>query len=265
MDIKVYFPRDMGEAAKIIEESVGKRRLIVIFGKCSVDYEGRSESRLTEGERLIIIKEDGAFLVHRPTGYSPVNWQPDTSAIRVRVLDDGILELTAYRLKPREIVRVLFSEINTIISGKLVDAGEFVMYMDESEIRDLLYERPDLLEEGMKFIEKEKRLPAGSVDLFGYDKNKRPVIVEIKRVTASKDAVLQLYRYVESYMKSYGVKPRGILVAPSLTQSAIEAANKLGLEYKQVNIQKLWEIKKQIYGSRLHAGRTLLEFLKEKA
>ena len=91
------------------------------------------------------------------------------------------------------------------------------------------------------------------------------MIVEIKRVTASKDAVLQLYRYVESYMKSYGVKPRGILVAPSLTQSAIEAANKLGLEYKQVNIQKLWEIKKQIYGSRLHAGRTLLEFLKEKA
>ncbi len=264
MDVTVYFPKNVNEAAKVIEEGVARKKLTIILGKCSVEYEGRSESRLTEGERIIMIKEDGAFLVHRPIGYSPVNWQPDTSAIHVRILDNGSLEVSAYRQRPREIVKVVFSDIKAIIVGKLVDTGEFVMYLDEKEIRDLLFEKPDLLENGLRFVEKEKRLPVGSIDLFGYDKNSRPVIVEIKRVTASKEAVIQLYRYVESYSKVYGVKPRGLLVAPSFTPTAIETLNKLGLEYRTINIQKLWEIKKQMTKGKLVGGKTILEYLKGK-
>ncbi len=246
------------ELVEELRNAISKRMLIIIVGKCSVDYIGRSESRLTEGERLIIIKQDGAFLVHRPTGHSPVNWQPDTSYIDVRQTDRGI-EIIAFRRKPREIVRVLLSSIDFIGYGKLVDPGEFVMYLDELEIRDILYEHPEVIEEGLRFTEKEKKLDVGSIDLFGYDRSGRPVIVEIKRVTASREAVYQLLRYVESYQKAYGVRPRGILVAPQFTSSATEALERLGLEYRYINIQKLWSMKKKgIVESR---GRSILEFL----
>lgn len=256
------FPRDLKEAAEVIKKGIQQRHVVVIIGRCSIEYEGRSESRLSEGERLIIIKEDGAFIVHRPTGYAPVNWQPNTSAIRVEPMG-GMLVITAIRSSPREVVRVFFSEVKLVVSGRLVDTGEFIMYLDEHEIRDLLYEEPWIIEEGLRIVEKEKKLPIGSIDLFGYDSKGNPVIIEVKRVTASRDAVIQLYRYVGSYAKNYGVKPRGILVAPALTQKAVETAEKLGLEYKIVSIQKLWRMKKE-KKTGVSGEKSILEYFKKK-
>ncbi len=242
-----------------IRNAIASRKLVIILGECSVDYIGRSESRLSTGERLIIIKQDGAFLVHRPTGHSPVNWQPETSAIEVKKSDKGI-EITAIRRSPREIVRVYLNKIELVVISKLVDSGEFMMYLDEGELRDLLMYKPELIEDGLKIIEKEKKLPVGSIDLFGFDKNGRPVIIEVKRITASKEAVYQLYKYVESYYKNYGVKPRGILVAPGFTKSAIEALERLSLEYKQYSLQKLWNLKKELMNHRFK-GRSILDYL----
>ncbi len=259
----VVQPKDLREAEKAIKKGIQNKNVVIIIGRCSIEYEGRSESRLSEGERLVIIKEDGAFIVHRPTGYAPVNWQPNTSAIRVEHAEDTLV-VTAIRSSPREIVRVFFSDVKAVVMGKLVDTGEFIMYLDEHEIRDLIYEEPWIVEEGLKIIEKEKKLPVGSIDLFGYDSSGKPVIIEIKRVTASRDAVLQLYKYVESYARNYGVKPRGILVAPSLSQKAIETAEKLGLEYKVVNIQKLWKMKKEKKRVGIGGEKSILDFFRKQ-
>ena len=247
------------ECVEIIKNAVRNKELIIIFGKCTVDYQGRAASKLTEGERFVIIKQDGAIIIHRPTGYSPVNWQPSTSVIEVVERDDRVV-LTAIRNRPREIVWVYFSEIYCIIHGKLVDQGEFVMYMDEHEIRDILYENPELIEKGLRIIEKEKPIGNGYADLFGIDKNNVPVIIEIKRISASRDAVLQLFNYVKIYESKTGVKPRGILVAPNFTSSAIESIHKLGLEYKEINLQLLWKYKK---AKEIKHG-TILEFLEKK-
>ncbi len=215
---------------------------------------------MTSGERIVVIKQDGAFLVHRPTGHSPVNWQPDTSSIEVRATDSGV-DITAIRRSPREIVCVHLENIEFIMASKLVDHGEFIMYLDEGEIRDLLYMKPGIIEDGLRFVEKEKKLPVGSIDLFGYDRDGRPVVVEIKRVTASREAVHQLYRYVESYSKVYGVSPRGVLVAPGFTGKAIEALEKLGLEYRQVSIQKLWRLKKRLSLEKVEKSKSLLDYI----
>jgi len=259
MEFKViYKPKNFHEVVRELKKAISNHMLVIIVGKCSVDYMGRSESRLTEGERFIVIKQDGAFLVHRPTGHSPVNWQPDTSYIDVRLVDHSV-EIIAFRKKPREIVRVILSSIEFIGYGKLVDPGKFVMYLDELEIRDILFDHPEIIEDGLKFTEKEKKLDVGIVDLFGYDRRGRPVIVEIKRITASREAVHQLLRYVGAYQKSYGVKPRGILVAPQYTVSAIEALERLGLERKEINILKLWSMKKKSIEE--GKGKSILEFL----
>ena len=73
-------------------------------------YDGRANSTLENGERLLIIKSDGSLLVHRPVGYEPVNWQPAGGVFHVQIKDDG-LEVHGVRQKPRESVRVIFSEI----------------------------------------------------------------------------------------------------------------------------------------------------------
>ncbi len=46
---------------------------------CSVIYEGRARSKLGSGDRMIIIKSDGSFMVHQDRNLEPVNWQPPKS------------------------------------------------------------------------------------------------------------------------------------------------------------------------------------------
>jgi len=232
------------EYVEFIRKGLSHKELVIVIGECSVDYTGRGGSRLTDGERIVTIKQDGALLVHRPVGYKPVNWQPSTSVIEVKKLGDRIV-ITAIRSKPREIVNIYFKGIKLALRGKLRDHGEFVMYMDESEMRDILYEHPYLIEDGLRITEKEKPIGTGAADLFGYDRNGIPVIVELKRVTANREAVHQLYSYVKAYTDKAGVKPRGILVAPSISSTAIEALHRLKLEWKEVDLKKLWSFKRE--------------------
>jgi len=241
--LEVYRSSSLEDYAVVLRKCIEQREFVIIVGRCSVDYRGRGESKLASGERVVLLKQDGAVLVHRPTGYQPVNWQPSTSVIEVKVTG-GALQITAIRDKPREVLSISFDRIDLLIHGKLEDSGEFIMYVDELEMRDILFEHPEIIEEGLKIREKEKQIDGGSIDLFGYDKEGRPVIIELKRVTADREAVYQLYSYVKAYMDKTGVKPRGILVAPSFTQSALEALQRLKLEWREINLKKLWSLKR---------------------
>ena len=51
------------------------RAVRLIVARCSVDYTGRLTARLPEALRLLMIKADGAVLVHANAGgYKPLKW-----------------------------------------------------------------------------------------------------------------------------------------------------------------------------------------------
>lgn len=242
--IRVFSNKSLSDYANLINESIARRELIVVIGSCEVDYTGRGESKLTDGDRIVIIKSDGSIQIHRPEGYRPVNWQPDTSFIEARLTEEKLV-LTAIRDKPREILNITFNKIYLLIKGKLIDKGEFIMYLNESDIRDLIFFNPWLVEKGLRITGREKDVGAGAVDLIGVDSEGRPVLIEIKRATATRESVLQLYRYVEGFTKLTGSTPRGVLIAPSFTTQALDALIRLNLEYREVDLKKLWLLKKK--------------------
>lgn len=233
------------EAVGLIKKALAEKSTLVIIGECRVDYEGRSSSRLEPGERVIIVKQDGAVLVHRPTGYSPVNWQPTTSTIEVTYKPDVGLLLHAVRDTPREYLTVVFSRIDLVITKRLVDKGEFTMYVDEDVMRDVIVENPWIVEEGLEVLEVEKPIGDGRVDVHGVDRNGRHVLIELKRITATRECAVQLYKYVEAFKKERGELPRGILVAPSFSPSALETLLRLNLEYKYADLKRIWELAKK--------------------
>lgn len=241
----------------LIRRAIGERNTVIVIGECSVEYEGRSTSRLGKGDRVLMIKQDGSVLVHRPTGYSPVNWQPDTSVIEAWINERGELSILAVRSKPREVLNISFSRVDSVIIARLRDDAEFTMYLDEAEMKRVLVGNPELIEPGFRVVEDEKRLGSGQADIYGVDKEGRPVIVELKRITASRDAVLQLYGYVKAYEATYGKRPRGILIAPSFSPSAIETLLRLQLEYRQVDLRELYRlaVEKGLRRSLLEYGR----------
>ncbi|HUK27893.1 MAG TPA: hypothetical protein VLV31_05680, partial [Candidatus Acidoferrales bacterium] len=73
MGLSVRVKPTLSDAADFLEKAFRGRNFALVIGTCRVDYEGRASSTLESGERILVVKEDGSVLVHRPTGYEPVN------------------------------------------------------------------------------------------------------------------------------------------------------------------------------------------------
>jgi hypothetical protein len=245
------------EAAKLIENAFAKRRTLIIAGTCHVHYVGRASSTLEPGERILIIKADGSLLVHRPIGYEPVNWQPSGSIFHVKA-NETSLEVHAVRQKPRENVKVTFSNVLVVSALSLNDSGEFLLYASEEDMHRAILLKPALLEEGFKPISYEKKVEPGFVDIYGEDKDGKLVVIEVKRKTAGKEAVLQLARYIDAIKEKANRELRGVLVAPSLGKDVQRLLVTMGLEFKALDPKKCAEVLKKAENSRLEA------FFKEK-
>ena len=248
--VKVLENPTLEEAAAIIGKALSSRRTIIVAGNCHVHYSGRAKSTLDPGERLLIIKEDGSLLVHRPTGYEPVNWQPAGSVFHVQTDSKG-LEIHGVRQKPRENVLVIFEAVYLVSALNLSDSGDFLLHASEEDMHRAILVKPDLLEEGFKPISWEKKVEPGFVDIYGEDKDGKLVIVEVKRKTATKDAALQLAKYMEPIKARVNRELRGILAAPSLGKDVQRILVTLGLEYKFVDPKICAEILRKTANAKL--------------
>ncbi|MCK5628037.1 endonuclease NucS [Candidatus Bathyarchaeota archaeon] len=245
------------EALEVIKKAFSERRTLIVVGRCRVEYDGRAKSRLEIGERIVIIKEDGSLLVHRPTGYEPVNWQPPGSIFQVQIRD-SILELHSVRQKPREKVKVTFDKLLLVSAIHLRDSGEFLLHASEEDMQKAILLKPSLLEEGFKPVDFEKKVEPGFVDIYGVDTEGRLVVVELKRKTAGKDAALQLTKYLKAIRERSNREIRGILVAPSFAKNMQRLLETLGLELKVLDPRKCAGVLKKPQNKKLE------EFFNEK-
>jgi RecB family endonuclease NucS len=229
----------ISEAAMVLKKAVRSRSLVLAVGDCRVDYEGRASSTLDWGERVTMIKQDGSVLVHRPVGYEPVNWQPARCLVRVSLEDPGALIVTASRHQPRETISIEFREIELLATGNLHDSGEFALHVTEEQMKQAILVAPELVEEGLKPLEVEKSLgQAGFTDIYAEDSRGNLVVVEIKRNPATKDAVMQLQRYLETVRTVVSRPVRGIVAAPQLRKGSQPLLDSLKLEFVKVSPER---------------------------
>jgi hypothetical protein len=243
----------LAEAAKLIEKALSQRRTLIVAGTCHVHYVGRASSTLEPGERMLIIKADGSLLVHRPVGYEPVNWQPAGSIFHVQVNEEKDLEIHAVRQKPRENVKITFSDVLMASALSLDDSGDFLLFASEDDMHRAIILKPELFEEGFKPISWEKKVEPGFVDIYGEDRNGKLVIVEVKRKTASKEAALQLAKYIEPIKAKVNREVRAVLVAPSLGKDVQRLLSTLGLEYKALDPKTCAEVLRKTENSKLES------------
>ena len=229
------------EAAEFIKEAVSERKALILVGNCWVDYKGRASSKLEPGERIVMIKEDGSVLVHRPSGYEPVNWQPAGCLFQTRVKEET-LRVRAVRRKPAESVSIFFDTVYLLSAMRLIDRGEFSLHASESDMQKAILIDPTIFEEDFMPISYEKKVEPGFVDVYGVDRDGRLVILELKRRTAGRDAALQLAKYVD-YVKTVANRElRGVLVAPRLAKGVQTILTTMGLEFKALEPKKCAEI-----------------------
>jgi RecB family endonuclease NucS len=256
--MNVLVTPSIAEAEKVVKEAVSQRKTLLVVGNCWVQYLGRAKSKLEPGERILIVKEDGSLLVHRPVGYEPVNWQPPGSIFQIQAKENA-LEIRAVRRRPAESIKVFFDKIHMVSALSLADSGEFSLYASEEDMQKAILLEPSLLEPGFKPTSYEKKVEPGFVDVYGADKDGKLVVVEIKRKTAGKEAALQLAKYIDAVKGKVNREVRGILVAPNIAKDVQRLLATLGLEFKSLDPKKCAEILKRFEARKLEA------FFTEKA
>ena len=208
--------------------------MLIILGDCQVDYRGRARSILDWGERIYIIKQDGTILVHRPSMREPINWQPAESITEFSHNNSKLI-IRSHHAKPPEKMKVTFRNIISISCSMLHDHANIVISGMEIDVVNDIISNPDMIEEGLRVCKREKHVKSGKIDLYCYDKNHIPVVIEVKRSMATISAVHQLRMYVNDLKHTLkDVEVRGILCAPHIPDMVKHLLADYGLEWREV-------------------------------
>lgn len=223
---------DHGEALALVETGEERELLCTLFGRCRVAYDGRASSTLDPGDRLVVLKPDGTVLVHTDEGQQPVNWQPPGCTHEAGI-EDGQFVVRSHRTSPDEQLLVAFEQLLHATAYDATDGADLALTGTEEDLRQRILDNPSLVESGFEPRATERETPAGSVDIYGEDADGNVVVVELKRRRVGPDAVSQLNRYVESLERDLhvGATVRGILVAPSVTDTAGRLLAERGLAF----------------------------------
>ncbi|MEM3671313.1 MAG: endonuclease NucS [Thermoprotei archaeon] len=244
--IKMMPDPDPKTAAEAVMNASSKRRALVLFGVCSVRYKGRATSVLSEGERIVMLKEDGAVLVHQVWGYRPVNYQPPGSLVFAKAKGER-MEIHASTRDSRQTMDIEFGRVYLAIELNFSDNSLIELNGTEAQMRDSVVYLPELIEEGLRVITQEFHIKSGFVDLLALDRNDKLVAIEFKRLTAKASDINQLLAYVSRLRAiSKRREVRGILAAPAITKSARRLLVESRLEFKALDPRKCIEIVKGV-------------------
>ncbi|MFO7677465.1 MAG: endonuclease NucS [Thermoplasmatota archaeon] len=211
-----------------------EKTVLILIGDCIVDYRGRAQSILDWGERIVMIKQDGNILVHRPLLREPVNWQPAGTITEFKN-ENKQLTIRSWHSKPAEKMKIVFRSIQIIIATTLNDTANLVIAGMETDVVNQIIRQPEIIEEGLRVSKKEKHVKSGMIDLFCYDKNHIPTIIEVKRSMANISAVHQLRMYVRDIKKDIKqANVRGILCAPHIPDMVKNLLSDYDLEWREV-------------------------------
>lgn len=210
----------------------------IVIAKCSVDYSGRLDAHLPEAKRVLMIKGDGAVLVHSDGGsYKPLNWMSAPCSLSVSQPNEeeaaeGIAEIwTVKAAKTNDCLVIRISEFYLDHAEELgIDPG-LIKDGVESHLQQLLAEQvTQVLGTGWNLVRREYPTAIGPVDLLVRDDGGLPVAIEVKR-RGGIDGVEQLTRYLELLGRDPLLAGlRGIFAAQEISKQARTLAADRGIE-----------------------------------
>jgi len=213
---------------------IADKTMLLITGNCMVDYRGRARSFLDWGERVVMIKQDGNVLVHQPVLREPINWQPSGCKTSFSISKDHLV-LRCSHTKPPEKMKIVFRDIQFVNVSSLHDKAKQIISGMEIDVVNEIVNNPNVVEEGLRISKREKHVKSGMIDLYGFDIDHTPVVIDVKRSLANISAVQQLRMYVNDIKNDVeAANVRGILCAPKVPDMVKNLLADYDLEWKEV-------------------------------
>ncbi len=212
----------------------------LIVARCEVSYTGRLSAFLPESTRLLMVKADGAVLVHADAGgYKPLNWMTPSTVIEEEgdPLERMVVRKRAGKSEDRLEIRI--AELISDVSHEMGEAAALEKDGVERDLQEALAANPGLLGEELRLERREWGTDVGPVDLMCRDAEGGWVAVEIKRI-GTIEAVEQLSRYLECIrVDPAKAACRGILAAQSIKPQAAALATARGIACVEVDLDVL--------------------------
>jgi RecB family endonuclease NucS len=207
----------------------------LIVARCEVVYSGRLDARLPEALRLLMVKDDGSFMVHADTGgYKPQNWMTPPT-----VIEEEPDRIVVRKKGGEDQLEIRIAEIVSDTTHDMGEAAALEKDGVERHLQELLADAPEWCGEGLRLARREWPTDIGPVDLMRRDEGDGWVAVEIKRI-AGIEAVEQLTRYLERVREDPAMADcRGVLAAQAIKPQARVLAQSRGIECVTVDLAVL--------------------------
>ena len=211
----------------------------LIVARCEVEYSGRLSTSLAEAVRLLMLKDDGTFMVWSDGGglkVKPLNWMTPPTVVEE---DNERIVVRKRAGKTEDRLEIRLHEVLSDVSHDMGEAAALEKDGVERDLQELLAERPEVLGEELRLVRREWPTDIGPIDLMCRDADDGWVAVEIKRV-GTIDAVDQLCRYLERIRLDPALADvRGILAAQQFKLQALVHAEGRGIPCAEVDLALL--------------------------
>lgn len=208
----------------------------IIHANCSVEYQGRGNTKLAPHDRIIMVKEDNSVLIHNEKGIKPLNYMTGVKSTITETDNesgDKCITFDSNKESLTVIMHRVYSEV-ALAAPNEEDAG---LERDgtEEQLQTWLSENLSNILPCHDFIEREHETGAGPVDLLAMSKDtKKPLLIEVKRV-ATRAAVHQVRRYLNEYQEVKNPHGNAILVALNVRPSARDFAENKNIPWLEVD------------------------------
>jgi RecB family endonuclease NucS len=217
----------------------------IVIADCSAVYTGRGDTKLGQGVRAIIIKEDGAVSIHNDAGNKPLNYMGKGNLFSEEVDDDGNV-VWKFDTTKENLTLTMYGLISDSAHELILDDEGLVRDGTESHLQEWLAANPDALGGDYSLIQREYPTGDGPVDILVRDERDGSyVAVEVKR-TAILSSVSQILRYVAGLKDTpefYDKNVRGMIAALDIRPKTSVLAEKRGIEC--VTIDSAWRTHKE--------------------
>jgi len=157
--------------------SITRNECIAVFCNCEINYSGRAEAFLRQGDRMVIIKSDNTLLVHQPAGNAPVNYMKPGSRIELFPFDDHLL-LKSFNSDGKEYLDIEIFRVHAFTSHKLEDGMKLELAGSEADMSDMIKEHPQLISLDFTPLSREEHTKFVLIDVFGHDKQGNLIVIE---------------------------------------------------------------------------------------
>jgi endonuclease len=220
------------------EEDSKLRPVRLMVARCEVSYTGRGSTRLAEGVRLLMIKEDGTVMLWSDGGghsVKPLNWMTPPTVVEE---DESVLVVRKRAGRSEDRLEIRLVEVLSDVSHEMGEAAALEKDGVERDLQAELAARPEVLGDGVRLVRREWPTDIGPVDLMCREGDAW-LAVEVKRV-GTIEAVEQLSRYLERIrLDPARASCLGVLAAQRLRPQAVTLAAARGIRCVEVDLDLL--------------------------